>query len=371
MNVKGGFDPERVLVYRLGSLGDTLLALPAFHLIRHRFPRAKVTLLTHVPTGTKAAALVSILEHTELYHDVISYPLRLRSFGQLRVLWNEIALRRFDVAIHLAEDRGRRKSLRDYLFFRACGISRVFGLPWHNHYPPARLPDGWSEWEAKRLVRRLASLGSVNLKEERWWDLRLTANEHRAADELLATLQSPFIAASLGTKVEVNHWTETNWCSLLELVHKRWPGLGLVMLGARDEFASCERCLRGWFAPKLNLCGLVPPRVSAAILRQACLFLGHDSGPLHLAATVGTPCVGIFSARNRPGQWFPRGKQSVVIYHRTPCFGCGLEICSEHKKKCILSITVEEVLGAVENQLSASRPDSPITREIPELLTAG
>jgi heptosyltransferase-3 len=387
---------RRLLIYRLGSLGDTLLALPALHLIRQSFPEAEVTLLTHVPTGSKAAAMVSILEHTNLHQHVIRYPLRLRSFGQIKVLRDEIAARRFQLAIHLAEYRGPAKTLRDYIFFRACGIRRVLGLPWRREQfrgdsgripvlsRLANLSDGartflsalgvrtskrtgmsalrqsWDapgdgteqvEWEAGRLVRRLACLGKPNLDEEKWWDLRLSDEEEAEADKFLSPVRGPFLAASLGTKVEVNHWTESNWRPLIRQIHQRRPDLNLVFVGAGDEFASCERCSQDWAALKLNLCGKITPRVSAAILRRARVFVGHDSGPLHLAATVGTPCVGIYSARHRPGQWFPRGNDNVILYHRTPCYDCGLNVCVEHRKKCILSITVEEAVAAVDKQL--------------------
>src|SRR5262249_13930379 len=156
---------------------------------------------------------------------------------------------------------------------------------------------------------------------------------------LLSPLNQPFIAASLGTKVDVNNWTAPNWLALLTQINKKWPELGLVLVGSKDEFQAAERCSQDWFAPKLNLCGQISPRISAAILRKARLFLGHDSGPLHLAATVGARCVGIYSGRNRPGQWFPRGGGNLVIYHRTTCFGCGLSACEQHDKRCILSIS--------------------------------
>jgi ADP-heptose:LPS heptosyltransferase len=67
---------------------------------------------------------------------------------------------------------------------------------------------------------------------------------------------------------------------------------------------------------------------------------------MHLAASVGTVCVSIFSARNRPGIWFPFGNAHEVIYHKTDCFGCNLEVCTIEKKKCILSISVDEVVAA-------------------------
>jgi hypothetical protein len=61
--------------------------------------------------------------------------------------------------------------------------------------------------------------------------------------------------------------------------------------------------------------------------------------------------VAIFSARNLPGQWFPARPGHTIIYHKTDCFGCGLETCIAEKKRCIMSITVDEVFGAVMSSL--------------------
>ena len=72
---------------------------------------------------------------------------------------------------------------------------------------------------------------------------------------------------------------------------------------------------------------------------------------MHLAAAMGTPCVAVFSARNKPRTWFPYGNNHHVIYHKTECYGCGLEVCKLEAKKCITSITVEEVEEAVQTSL--------------------
>lgn len=352
---------ERVLVYRLGSLGDTVMALPALHLIRERFPKAEITILTNSPVHEKAPPLASIVENTNLCQQILSYPLRLRSVRSLRRLRNEIAARRFQLAIHLAEPRGWMKSLRDHLFFQACGIGRIVGIPWRRRDLICQPLAGQYEWEAQRLVRRLAALGEIDLHQDKWWDLRLAPAELARADELLAGMQRPFLVVSLGTKKNVNDWTEPNWRSLLGKIGGQWLDLGLVLLGSEDERAGSERCSQGWPGQRLNLCGQTTPRVSAAVLRQAWLFIGHDSGPMHLAGVVGTPCVAIFSARGLLGQWFPRGMRNTIIHHQTECAGCGLEVCVQHAKKCILSITADEVMRAVEKQLSRQVEDSAVT----------
>ncbi len=86
-------------------------------------------------------------------------------------------------------------------------------------------------------------------------------------------------------------------------------------------------------------------------MELATLFVGHDSGPMHLAAAIGLPCVAIFSAHNKPGPWFPFGEGHRVIYHKVECYDCGLEKCERYAKKCIASITVDEVLEAATELL--------------------
>jgi ADP-heptose:LPS heptosyltransferase len=76
---------------------------------------------------------------------------------------------------------------------------------------------------------------------------------------------------------------------------------------------------------------------------------------MHLAAAVGTPCVAIFAARNLPRIWFPHGHRHRVIYHEVDCMGCGLETCVVQKKKCLTSVTVEEVFGAVAEALGGPK----------------
>jgi len=183
--------------------------------------------------------------------------------------------------------------------------------------------------------------------------LHLSESEMAEAKSLLAAARIPeaFFVISLGAKVSAKDWTQPNWLRLLEQLAQRHPRLGCVAIGARDERDRTDECLRQWHGPRLNLCGVSAPRKSAAVLRLSRLFVGHDSGPMHLAAAVGTPCIAIFAARTPPGQWFPLGHEHAVIYHRTECAGCGLEECVLERKRCILSITVEEVLSAVLNRL--------------------
>ena len=183
---------------------------------------------------------------------------------------------------------------------------------------------------------------------------------------------SPFlepIAVSVGTKVQAKDWGRENWRALLACMASEYPGRALLLAGAAEESAVSEAAAAGWRAhgggPVVNLCGKLSPRGSAAAFACARLFVGHDSGPMHLAAAVGTPVVAIFAARNVPRQWFPFGKGNKVLYHRVECWGCELETCIEQRKKCLLSITPDEVMAAIREQMT--RPAERPARLAPQL----
>jgi len=350
---------QRVLIYRLGSLGDTIVALPSLHLIERMFPRAERRLLTNFPVQSKAAAAQTILDGSGLVDGYYSYTVGLRHLNKLLKLRNDIRAWQPDVLIYLMGGRGTEIAKRDAMFFRSCGINRLIGVPFTEDMQHHRLraATGLLESEAARLARCIAELGDARLDDAESWDLRLTAAEHRAAQIALEPAENrPMIAFSIGTKVQANDWGDENWSPLLERLAQLYPGYALVVTGAPSEYDRSEELVSGWKSvpaagPVLNLCGQLQPRESAAVVSHAKIFLGHDSGPMHMAAIVQTPVVAIFSARNMPGIWFPQGSQHSVIYHRVDCAGCGLETCTLQKKRCLTSVTVDEVLTQVKTIL--------------------
>jgi ADP-heptose:LPS heptosyltransferase len=346
---------KRVLIYRLGSLGDTVVALPSFHLIARAFPIAERRVLTNLRVNDTANNIDAILENSGLVHGYVTYPLKLRSLARLFALSLQIRRWHPEVLVYLAEPRGRYAAMRDACFFKLSGIKYLLGVP----YARKQQENYWLseergfEHEGARLARCLRILGEVDLDDPRNWDLVLTPEEERRAQEVLGSWpgRDRFIACSVGTKLKLNNWGEKNWAELLKRFSMQYTEYGLLLIGAAEESALSERLSRQWSGPKLNLCGRLSPRESAAVLRQATMFVGHDSGPIHLAACVNVPSVGIFGARNKPGVWFPYGTKHRIIYHQTDCSGCKLELCLEHKHQCIATITVDEVIEAMEQTL--------------------
>ena len=345
-----GIDPhkvKKVLIYRLGSLGDTVVALPALHLVARVFPNAQRLMLTNIPVHAKAPAASAIIGESGLVDGYMNYTVGTRSIREIGRLWRSIRRYRADVLIYLAKPRGESAVLRDQRFFKSCGIKRIIGLPFGDYSANRQISGDQWESEAARLVRSLSELGNLDLSDPLSWDLRLTLLEQaRAENALAATKGQPVIVCGPGTKVQAKDWGVENWQALMSKLSDRFFDCSLVMVGAKEDREMSDLVAATWRGRSINLCGEISPRETAAVLRRSELFLGPDSGPMHFAAIAGVPCVIAFAARTKPGVWFPCGNRHRILYRQVDCAGCNLEICIEQKKKCLTSITVEEMFAA-------------------------
>jgi len=358
---------SKLVIYRMGSLGDTVVALPCFHLIARTFPRAERVLLTNFPAHVKAPAAAAVLGDSGLVQGYMRYTSGTRHLGEmLGLAWR---IRRFkpDLLIYLADLRPWKVVRRDRLFFRLAGVRRIVGIPGEEQIK-ARFDasTGFFETEASRISRQLSELGDVHAEERANWSLGLTTAERASADANLGLLKDqPLMVCGPGTKMQAKDWGRDNWRSLLGVLHRKYPEMGLALIGAPEEFAICEHAGGEWTGAKVNLAGRLTPRESAAVLEHADVFLGPDSGPMHVAASLGVPCAIAYSARGIPGAWFPFGEQHEIVYHRTSCAGCRLDTCTVEGRRCLTSITVDEMAEAVarilDGRTSRGRTDSALT----------
>ena len=89
----------------------------------------------------------------------------------------------------------------------------------------------------------------------------------------------------------------------------------------------------------------------AAVLRRCRLFVGNDNGPMHMAAALGVPVVGLFGPSD-PAEWGPWGKGHHIIYKGLDCRPCFHPGCSRGEESCMRLITLDEVWEAVQERLS-------------------
>lgn len=347
---------QRILIFRLGSLGDTVVALPSFHLIAEAFPSAYRAVLTNFPEHRKAPPLSAVLGDSGLVQEYLEYPPHASLIMKLRHTRRQLRELQPDIVIYLMPVRTRWQIFRDRVFFNLCGIRHIIGLPETKRQRTGLMNPCTGLWthESERLLSTLSHLGQIDLCDATAWEFHFTAEERRKAYSAMHALPSdkPILALSLGAKNPVNEWGHGKWMELLTQLPSLLPDWSLILVGAQEDYEPSQKLARCWPFPAQNLCGALSPRESAIVLQTAAIFLGQDSGPMHLAAAMRTPCVAVFSSRNPPGEWFPYGKNHEVIHHPVPCGGCRLTACTTQKKRCINEIQPLEVKGAVERVLS-------------------
>jgi len=305
-----------LLIFRLGSIGDTVVALPCFHAIANTFSTYRRVLLTNALTSIRASSAESVLAGTGLIDEAIYYPVGDLHLKGALALNRELRKLRPAMMIYLAERLSARAVYRDLLFFKAAGIPRIVGVPWTRDLRNCSVDPGTLELEpeAARLARTLRQVAPVSLSPPNW-DLRLSPAELSKADE---AAQSPsgspsLLAIAPGAKIAAKNWGAENWAALVESLAGDYPDMTLVVVGAPDEHAIGTEVSRPWRGRVLNLCGTLTPRETAGVLRRCRLLICHDSGPMHLAASQQTACVALFGNLNRPRQWYPFGDGHRVI----------------------------------------------------------
>lgn len=310
--------PKKVLIHRLGSLGDTAFLMPIFHHLNEIWPDAEKRVLTNFPVAAAAPPLQAVLGDGDFADGYFAYPIGSRNPAALWRLARDIRAWGPDIAVYANAVKPTVAVIRDGLFLRFCGAQGIVGLPLGRRRRRHEFDSATElfERETSRIARALDGLGPIDVNGSAGKNLCLTKMEQEKAGQVLSGWggDQRFICFSPGTKQAIKDWTDPNWVSVLERISMANPTLGIVVVGADGDRTRSETLLNCWQGPQINTCGEISPRVSAAVMTNAVLFLGNDSGPMHLAAAVDTPAVAVFSRHARPGIWFPLGDNHRIFY---------------------------------------------------------
>ena len=174
-----------------------------------------------------------------------------------------------------------------------------------------KLDDEIYDLESKRLLRQIKFNQDLELKD---FSLYLKPQKLIEYKNLFnSILTKKIILISLGTKFEENKWSLQNWKLLITLLGSTYSHYSIISIGSNDEFNDCEDVLSAWPYEKLNLTGKTDVSELYFLMQNVLLFIGNDSGPMHLAAAAGTKVIGLFSNKNSPGKWYPFGNEGNVI----------------------------------------------------------
>lgn len=360
----GGFPraPRCLVVFRVGNIGDTITALPAMAAVRAHFPGSRVVFLTSPGPATLPGAK-ELLENSDLFDEMIRYTSEdIATWSGKRGLLKRVRAARPVGYIELSMAMTSfRVSLRNIIFARMTGARAYvaggvttpsFGRRAHaRRYPQIH--------DAERTMRILSRV----VPEPGPYAFPIPARpEARAlAESVLAYLADPILALCPGGKREINRWPADRFGSVARRLAEGY-GASVIVIGGPGDGplydAIREKHPGAMSAVGLDLQG------TADILRRVALLLTNDTGPMHLAAAVGTPVVAVFSARDYQNKWYPYGTQHTVLRREVPCSACFLEQCPT--MHCTRELTVDEVTAACETLLERmNQPTAPRSAPVP------
>ena len=157
-----------------------------------------------------------------------------------------------------------------------------------------------------------------------------------------------FIAVHAGASFPGRRWQPERFAAAIDRIAAR-TGLGVVLVGGPDEAEATDRILDVAKTPVVNLAGALALETLLALLKEARLFIGNESGPMHMAAAAGTPVVGLFGLTN-PARWGPVGVPSILLRPSMPCDCIGGDLCRRtdpSKACCVWRLEVAPVVDAV------------------------
>lgn len=354
----------KVLVYLFGSLGDSIVAIPALRAVRRHFPRAEIVMLHDFASGNLVVAAEVV--PASLVDRHISYDTGTRGVRKVLGFYDlarRLRAERFDAVIYaVMSERPRQSVARDKYFFRACGIKRAYGF---HTISPERLwpvdPDGHpgvSDHEASFRLDRLALDGIGARPDVDFQTPLLEFNDdvmHRVDSWIREKRRKPafpLFTFGPGCKSQSNLWPFENFLKLGERVLASYD-CEVMIVGGPGEFEMGERLIDAW-GTGTNAAGLFSVTESASLLFRSDFHIGLDTGTTHLAAAAGTRCFVIFGERSNPGAWYPLGQGHTIVYHRVPCAGCKTQSCPLPAHPCMRGITIDAVwknlVGALDDR---------------------
>ena len=328
---------ERVLVRAPNWLGDTILSLPALRDVRRNFRDARLEVLARpsVADVYRAVAEVDAVRETSTFGaDVAALQgafdlgvLFPNSFGSAWQLYRAGVRERFGYA---TQGRGPLLTRRCPVPAEVRGESEVYyyramlaGVGLTVTAAPdvsLRVPAAWSEAAARLLGEAREASGWLGINP----------------------------GAAFGT---AKRWIPERYAAVADRLAKR-TGLRPVIVGGPGERAVALRLAAAMQTPALVLCGRTSLGELVGVIAQLRLLLTNDSGPMHIAAAVGTKIVAVVG----PTDWretHPFTSRAVVVREPVPCAPCKLRECPiDHR--CMTGVTVERVVAAAEEMLEAA-----------------
>jgi ADP-heptose:LPS heptosyltransferase len=361
---------RRVLAVRLDNLGDVLVTTPAIHAIRESLPDAAITLLAS-PIGAQAGRLNPDVDEVVVYNAPWMDPwsrLPLDPGREMEAI-AQLSAGRYDAAVIFSSFR-QSPLPAAYLCYLAgiplrlaASIDGPGSLLTTRHRHPERMMH-----EVERGLDLVAAVGM------RTSDDRLVLRVPDGAREEIAGLvtdQRPLIVVHPGCSMPARTYPWEQYVEVVDIL-VRELGARVVLTGADDERPLVDAILahvQPWTRARVTAAaGSLAFPAFCALIAAADVVVTNNTGPMHMAAALGTPVVALFALTNPPEQWGPWRAPHRMLWHEVPCRLCYSRVCPT-THDCLREVRPRQVVEAVVDLLGET--PTPQQQTAPEPMLSG
>ncbi|MDQ2922485.1 MAG: glycosyltransferase family 9 protein [Acidobacteriota bacterium] len=308
------FKPKNILVLDFGQLGDAVLSFPALRFIRERFPNALITVMA----GQPAAQVIQLSRYADATIAVDRVALRdgpkLRSIKQIFQLVRDVRRRGFDFVIDL-------HSLYEtnLLGFLSGAPIRLFGprprrsFNFLSNFQPAPPFEDPSKHAVDRYLDVLTPLDTNGAS--RIPVLMTSCEDDQLALQFLKKTGAGSHTSLVGMFPGAGHpgrrWPMSSFVALAEKLARDKGARSIVFVGPEEQAFSEE--IHEKFSGAAIVANLGDISRLSSVLARLDVFVSSSTGPMHLAAAVGTPVVVLYSRLN-PDSFTPVGERHRIIF---------------------------------------------------------
>ena len=338
-------DARRIALIKPSALGDIVHSLPVLSALRVRFPAAHIT---WVVNSSYESLLTGHPDLTDtLPFDRGALKGVRRSLATAYSFLTALRRRRFDLVIDM------QGLLRSGVMARLSGAPRRVGFAnaregsryaYTDRIPSPALPAAHA---VERMWCVAEAFGVGHLPKV--FRVPLQPAEVDAARHELAALPRPLVAVAVGAKWLTKRWPAPHFAELLNRAHAHTGGTA-VFVGASDDTVLSQAVIANLRGPALDLTGRTSlPRLSA-VLSLADVMLGNDTGPLHLAAALGRPCVAPYTC-TKVALHGPYSQTANCVETSVACGGSYLKKCGN--MICMPELTPDRLWPQLSKALDA------------------
>ncbi|MBN1619830.1 glycosyltransferase family 9 protein [candidate division WOR-3 bacterium] len=338
--------PEKILISIWPGLGDVLFSTPSLRILRKKKPNSKITVLSLLGGGGK-----KFLENNP-YIDEMIFSRPSETFELIKKLKKE----NFDIGIEQSFPMG--------WFFRLIDVKKTYSFT--DNFLSWIFPAGDKKnallHASEQYLRAIDKIDGVKLRDDGSYDLFLTEGEIQTARKLLKPFEGKKkISIHPGARCNKNkRWGIENIVSALSALADDLDCV-IITVGGKEDMKNAKTIEKALGKKNLNLVGKTNLRETAAVFGESHVFIGHDSGPTHLAS-IFAPVVAIFASTN-PANFRPLTEKASVVTPKTSCSPCfhflghmsifwGLRLRWFNYCPAMKTIAVEDVVSAVKESLS-------------------